>query len=136
MENHDDVSFESFKETVVKLDSLVKGIHKKVKSLENELDVCDKESQDILHMIELSNFHASKGYNLAKDLQVVRKKRRRVKDELDALSAIKKTLNVHRPIPHQAQVLASIVGEKDKKMKNRSYTPRVRLDMAEEFEKL
>lgn len=124
------------KELVSQLSTLVDNIPKQIKRLGKEIDICDRETSDLLHLIELSNFHASEGYGLSRDLQITRKKRREFKDELELLSKINQGLKVHRPLEHHPQAIVKIVEQQNEALRKRTYSPRVRKDLTDKFKSI
>lgn len=104
--------------------------------LTKEIELCDQETSDLLHLIELSKFHASEGYRLCRDLQITRQKRRQCKDELESLKQLDERLKKNRPITQQTSLIESIVHNRKSVFKNRTYKPRVRSDLIERFSKL
>lgn len=115
------------------LKEMLDKIPHQIEMLRLELSLCDKERSDILHLIELSNFNASEGYRLSRDLQITQRKRREVKNELHILQQIKDDVGVHRPLVHQASSVEKIFAKSSVKKK---YTPRVRKDFTEQFRKI
>lgn len=58
-------------------------------TLKQELSQVDLYQQDILHIIESTNFNASEGYKLAKMIKDAREKRRVIKNELEPMQSLK-----------------------------------------------
>lgn len=110
-------------------------IPNQIELLEKEIKLCDQETSDLLHLIELSRFHASEGYKLCRDLQITRKRRRAAKDELETLNQIKEKLRTNRPMQHNATIVDNVIGRRSNTLENRQYTPRVRSDLIERFNK-
>lgn len=106
-----------------------------IERLETEIQLCDQETQDLLHLIEFSNCHASDGYKLYKDLQITRRKRREFKEELEALKLFDERMKKQRPMNQQMSVLNYDIEKQKDKRANRNYTPRVRSDLIERFNK-
>lgn len=61
--------------------------------LEKQLGKIDKERSQLYHIIENTYFNASRGYCLAKQLQTVLHKRRKIKEEIDTLNSLIMNLN-------------------------------------------
>ena len=55
----------------------------------------DKEISNLYHKIELNNFNAAEGYYFSKDLQTILRKRRMVKLEIQKLTSLQHTVNIH-----------------------------------------
>lgn len=110
-------------------------IPNQIELLEKEIKLCDQETQDLLHLIEMSKFHASEGYKICRDLQITRKRRRAAKDELETLNQIVEKLKGNRPIQHNAVIVDNVIGRRTNTLESRRYTPRVRSDLVERFNK-
>lgn len=63
--------------------ALVSDAKDRYKDLYNAVGICDRETSDIVHDIELSSFTAKEGSIKARTLQKVRRERRQMKDEMD-----------------------------------------------------
>lgn len=83
----------------------------------------------------MSKFHASEGYKICRDLQITRKRRRAAKDELETLNQIVEKLKGNRPIQHNAVIVDNVIGRRTNTLESRRYTPRVRSDLVERFNK-
>lgn len=65
----------------------------------------DQETQDLLHVIELSdNLNASKGYDMYRRLAAVRRERRQCKNEMDLLKPVYDFFSDKQTINQLAQV--------------------------------
>lgn len=128
-------NIDSINSKIKELDSLMSNIPARVLSLEKELQVCHEETQDLLHVMEMTKFHASEGYNLANEMKKIRNRRRKIKDELEALEKLQESSKKHRPMIHQISAMTKIIGEQKKKKKTRRYYLRVRKEFAEKLEK-
>lgn len=117
------------------LHAAMKLVPEQIKRLEIEVSLCDQETQDLLHLIELSKFHASDGYKLCRDLQITLQKRRNFKDELSSLRAVVDKTKVDRPFLQQFDILSESLEHRKINMRARTYTPRVRSDLVERFNK-
>lgn len=122
------------KATKLLQDSL-NSIPVQIERLQKELMLCDQESSDLLHLIEFSSFHASEGYKLCRDLQITRQRRRTIKNELETLNQIKNKLVTHRPMEHQTQAIEKVINRRKAIIENSTYTPKVRSDLVERFNK-
>lgn len=76
------------KEYSIELLDLINKIENEKVSLCKDLSRCDQATSDMLHQIELGNFNAAEGYKLCKELQEIRKSRRRIKYELDPMNSM------------------------------------------------
>lgn len=118
------------------IEKVVNNVPKQLVRLHQELKICDQETSDIVHMIELSNFHASKGYKLAKDLQITKRKRREIKDEIKLLTEIEATVKKNRPLNHQLVAINKVLNKNNDYKVNRTYKPKVRVDMEDKFDEI
>lgn len=104
---------------------------KRIEHNEEALKKVELEIQDLLHLIELTNFNASKGYRLAKELQKARQRRRAIKDELETLEPIREFIKYTKPTEKN---ISKTIGEV-RKVKNvhgtRTYKLKVRTDIQE-----
>ena len=92
--------------------SLKEDVTKRKDYLVNELSNIDKEISDLLHYVEMSNFNAAKGYDLAKQIKIRRQKRRDVKNELDIIDIIiKNSKNIHNILLHSINKMDKCVYE-------------------------
>jgi hypothetical protein len=92
----------------------------------------DMEIQDILHAIELSNFNASGGYRLSKELQKARQERRRIKEELEMMEPIiKDFLSFVKPTEKNISITMGNIRKAATRQSNRCYSMRTRKDLQE-----
>lgn len=103
--------------------------------LEKEITLCQQEVSDLLHLIELSNFNASEGYRMSKELQITLERRRHCKDELESLKQLEEKLKKHRPIKDQTNMINLTIQARKQVLATRTYSPRVRSDLIERFNK-
>lgn len=130
------VESSNIKDVANQLNRLMSSIPTQLERINKEIDLCERETQDLLHMIELTNFHASAGYKLANEIKITRRKRRGLKDELNSLLAVQLATRKHRPVLGQTQAITTAINQEISKQSNRKYTPRVRSDFSEAFSKL
>lgn len=98
-----------------------------------KIDLCNKETEDILHEIELSeNQTTTNGYKLYKALREVRRERRRCKNENEALQPIVDILKQQENLRLRLYKVHSIVKEITRQQEERQYTPRVLKDAVSE----
>lgn len=89
----------------------------------------DRETQDILHKIELDNFNASSGFMLAKKLQNIRCERRNLKDENFILNHLLVFISKNKNLMQDLQKTISSIIEAEKFQKERQYYPRSNLEL-------
>lgn len=106
---------------------------KRIKELEKIIKRCELETQDILHLAELESFNACQGFDIAKNIQKVRQKRRKAKDELQALSDLRAIMNNNSKFEAHVNGLDNSLKNLDKP---RIYNLRVRTDLSSRFERI
>lgn len=79
---------------VGELESTIKSINSERRRLKLLLSKLDKEVNKQYHKIEQMNFNAAEGYCLSRELQVLLRKRRVVKEELYTLERLNQHLDV------------------------------------------
>ena len=89
----------------------------------------DQETQDILHEMELISFNASEGYILARKLQEIRQRRRRLKNEKEILKDIKEFYDNHKQLKIDLFKVLTKTTRTLENLENRQYVPRVRDDL-------
>lgn len=106
-------------------------------SWQDELLICEQEIQDLLHEIELTKFDAARGYQLAKQIQEVRQRRRQLKDYMEITKHLKEYLDVNKQMKITLFKVLTAMEKTEENQGHRIYTPRVRMDitLAEGLEK-
>lgn len=121
--------FEDIEETAKFIRNSVRDIPDRYKNNLSTLDSIQNEIQDLMHVMEFTNFNASDGYRLAKDLKDARVKRRELKNENEVMEPLVTAVKKFR---NNLQELDKVIGE-IRKIKNlqqsRSYKCRVREDL-------
>lgn len=92
------------------------------------IETKDKETQDLLHEIELSKFDYRRGNKLVRTLKAVRQDRRRAMDENAALKPLYEYFE-GKLIYKDLQRLQQDISKEISKLGSRTYTPRVRDDL-------
>jgi hypothetical protein len=91
---------------------------------------CDKETQDLLHEIELSENQSTAGaYRLYKALRDVRRERRRAKEENELLQPLVDALKQQETFRLKLYKVHDRIKELARQQSERTYTPRVREDL-------
>jgi hypothetical protein len=98
--------------------------------LTDQLSKADLEQQDLLHYLENTRFNASEGYRIAKEIAIVRERRRKVKDFGELIHSFRDTFycnNKNLPIA----LFRSLTKLKQLRetQESRVYMPRVRIDL-------
>lgn len=124
-----------FQKDLIMVRDFLDNLSKQIIVAEEELKNKDKETQDLLHFMELKGFSVSEGYKIARDMKIVRQERRELKDLLEVMTVTKSKLNGNF---EKINLLNEAIGEVRKINKNkttRRYTPRVRVDLQDLFYK-
>lgn len=101
---------------------------KRIALLEKQLKVVEREIVDLLHVVEMVNFNAQKGYVYAKELQKARLERRKIKDELALLMV---TQEIANPTEKELNKAIWEVRGVLKHQSDRTYKMRERKDLQE-----
>jgi DNA repair ATPase RecN len=111
-------------------------VRKTIDKIESDHEFCDKELNDLTHALEFISFNASEGYKLAKQMKESRIKRRNaknLKEELQPLyDLMKRYNNFFKELKNVHAEIEAIRGLQQKRI----YSPRVRTDMQDAFEKV
>lgn len=99
------------------------------KNLESKLSMIDKEQEDLLHELELSNLSGVKMVQLAAKLKQVRKERREIKQEYTTLMLIKNFMKEKNNINKDLEKLKNTLCSTIRKMETKTYKPRVLTDL-------
>ena len=106
-------SFETLKHDMDTIGQKIKDIH--------------SEQDDLLHEVELTRFNACEGYNLARELKILRHKRREYKDQEEQLDMLRGFMNKHKWIVNDLKPLIKLLEDKqDYQLHHRTYTPKIR----------
>jgi hypothetical protein len=95
----------------------------------NEIGKADSETQDLLHEAELSKMNASEGFTLAAKLQEVRQRRRRNKNEQEALKPLKEWSDKHKQTAIDLYKVLTAMQRVLETQQARQYHPRIRTDL-------
>lgn len=124
-----------YEKATAQLQTVVSQTPSRIKKLNEVVSKADLEIMDLLHLAELESFNAAEGYYIAQKIKKARLKRRAAKDEIDFLLDLKNLSNNNSKFEvHIQGMQKSIKNIRDSKSK-RQYTPRVRSDLVERFNK-
>lgn len=94
----------------------------------NQDEICeyDKQTQDLLHKLEFTNFTIGPGYKLARQLQDIRRKRRELKDENELMKGLFDFLSEGSSSAFKNGLIKSVQTSKRRKsqLEERKYKPR------------
>lgn len=125
-----------YKSATEQLQQVVSQTPQRIKKLNELIQRADWEEQDILHLAELENFNAFQGYSIAEQIKKVRNKRRKYKDELEALNSLHRVANNNSKLESHVSLLSKSIKEDHEKKEKRKYNVRVRTDLTERFDRL
>ena len=103
----------------------VDTIHQQWDEVTDEIIHADKICQDILHEIELSNFNACEGYQLAKRLKAARQVRRKAKDTKDMLTFFKQFCEQNKSVTTNLYQTCIRMRKMREEQEKRIYHPRM-----------
>lgn len=115
----------TYAETLVKL---IKDIKTTYEYNESLIEQYEKETQDLLHEIELGNFAYKRGNYLAKEIRNVRQKRRKALDENASMKYLYEYFD-GKTIANDLQRALGNIRKEESRLENRVYYPRVRSDL-------
>lgn len=92
--------------------------------LYDEVGKTDRETQDLLHELELSRFNACNGFSLAARMQEIRKRRRRSKNEKEVIEPFKQWADKHKSIVVDLHKVLKAMGKAAETQQTRQYHPR------------
>jgi len=95
----------------------------------DNLNLCDMETQDLLHEIELTKFDIQRGYRLCKQLQEVRQRRRDLKNTMEVMRTLKDFLDSNKQLKINLFKTLSTMERTEEHQGQRMYAPRVRADL-------
>lgn len=107
------------------------SLPKKLEKLNEELVEIGSERQDLLHALELGKLDAVRMSKIAKSLQDVQRRRRKIKDEIEVLEEVIQIVNGNRIKENEIDRVFGRVKYVKEKQENRSYAMRVRKDLQE-----
>lgn len=121
-------------QTAMALRAIITEIPKMFEFNSQGINICEKETQDLLHLIELTSFDACKGYKLSKDIQDVRIRRRELKDQNEVLEPLVELTRRMKTFENEINKCIGEIRRIKKRHEMRSYKMRVREDLQEILE--
>ena len=129
------VKYEEIEAITKELHTKFEHVPKQIEILQIEESLCDQEISDVLHIIELSLFNAYEGYKYSRELQITLQKRREIKNELASLRQLKQSLDSGNGMKENLVKMNKKIRDRNKVVLEKKYTPRVRSDLTERFNK-
>ena len=93
------------------------------------INICEMETQDLLHEIKLTKFDVLRGYRLCKQLQEVRQRRRELKNKLELLRTLKDFLDNNKQLKINLFKTLTTMEKTEEHQGQRTYRPRVLTDI-------
>jgi hypothetical protein len=125
--------FEDVEATVTTLRAIIRDIPQRYEQNSKNIKLADHETQDYLHLLELTKFNASEGCKISKSIQKVRQARRTMLDENDLLEPVIEVLTkIKELVPEINRALGEIRKQKNFQ-ENRTYNTRVRHELSEKI---
>lgn len=99
-----------------------------------EEDTYERETQDILHALELAELDDDQILEIGKELQLLRQKRRNAKDFMELVAPLFAYSVKNRPVIKELSQILSEMEQIMNSWENRRYTARERTDLQSEFD--
>ena len=108
-----------------------KNIDNTEKNLKANLVNIEGQQEDLLHEIEFSKLNAIEIMNIYKQLENVRKERRKIKDKLELINTLKSYTNkfIEKGICGETKDVIKNIETLRNNQENRQYTPRILKDL-------
>ena len=108
---------------------LLNTLDKNWDSAYSEVGKADKETQDLLHELELTKFNAYEGFQLAQKLKEVRQTRRENKDWQEVNRPLRDYLEQNKTLKVTLYKVLHQMKQAQAGLEERSYKPRILTDM-------
>ena len=123
------VDIEQFNEMLAQVNSFIMDVPNRIEEVKKDLLVHRDKILDIQHFIELNKLNASDGWKVQNRLKEVLNSRRKLKDELEYLESISTHTKQCLKKDNALTPITLAIRDKKQKLSNRTYTPRVLLDL-------
>ena len=126
-----------FESSVNNILEFMQNAPKRLEELSNELSEVDLEISDVQHYIEFigndenTGFNAAEGFFLAKELQTLFKKRRKIKDETSIIESTFTRFSCAIGGVKKVESLKQGVDKSIRENTNKGYKPRIRVELFE-----
>ena len=113
------------------IEYFIKNIDTTEKNLKANLVNIEGQQEDLLHEIEFSKLNAIEIMNIYKQLENVRKERRKIKDKLELINTLKSYTNkfIEKGICGETKDVIKNIETLRSNQENRQYTPRILKDL-------
>lgn len=101
---------------------------------QNDLVILDKETQDILHALEMCDLSSEQELSLMNDLRQIRINRRKCKNFIELVSPLVSFSRKHQPLLVEMKDVAKSIRQSVASIETRRYYPRVRTELDSSFE--
>lgn len=98
-------------------------------TVSNKIKNCHSEQDDMLHEIELTKFSACEGYNLSRELQLIRHKRRKYLEQEEQLDILRGFMNKYKWLVNELKPIVKVLENKKEQQVNRKYIPKIRTNL-------
>lgn len=123
-----------YRNATSQLQKVVEQTPQRIKQLHSVVQRTDLEEQDLLHLAEFETFNAAEGYYITQQIKKVRQKRRKAKEEIEALNSIRVLMNNNSKFDVHVNGLCKSIGIRSETTK--TYKVRVRTDLIKRFERI
>lgn len=113
-------------DSISRLSSLASKVPTRIGMIKKELELCEQETLDIEHTIEIAKSNAYQGWSLFKDLQITLVKRRELKDELKTLENLSVRMGKKDLLVAHANGISQSIASRDEFKRARTYSVRIR----------
>ncbi|KAF6591015.1 hypothetical protein [Paenibacillus sp. EKM205P] len=122
-------------EAAQQLSDILKGIKTEYEHLDREVRYYDLECTDLLHALEFMEIDNDMRLNISQQLQDNRRKRRVIKNERECLQPLYEVSEGHPHLVYEFERARWRAERIECIQKQRMYTPRIRTDMQQAFDK-
>lgn len=120
---------------IEKLRDIIADVPRLFEKNERKIEQLEKESSDLIHALELLEFDEEKGLEYIEQLRDVRLQRRRHKDQNMILKPLYDYIKSRPKLLQELRQCHKETEQTIRAMQNRSYTPRIRMELTESFAK-
>lgn len=114
---------------------ILKDVPAKFEANLRQIDHLEKETNDLIHALELLDVDEEQAAQYATDIRKNRLERRRCKDENVVLKPLYDFIKLHPKLAKEMKTCHEETKKACRLLKGRYYNPRVRTDLIEKFEK-
>lgn len=116
-------------QVVISIRDNIKDIPNRFKANEEAINELDLETQDLMHLMEFRDLDIQRGFKIYKELQLIRKKRRELKNENELLLPAIKVCGELNKKSHELDRAIGKIRKIKSAQNNRQYHFRIRKDL-------